>query len=297
MRRVAVTLTDRKTGEVTFEGERVHRNLPCPICGPFHRNQGWCLIDLERGLVICPRIKSPVAVRAAGWMHAVDGSTPTIGEPRIRVATPGANSVPDLGGLMRRHREDVEALDASIELLAARWQVSTEAIARLRPGWDAAKAQHLFPMYDWTQDGSWVVCGIRTRSGSRKAAIRGSRNGLFVPDGTPSPNRFEDLFIVEGESDLAAAVSLGLQAIARPGCLAVEKQAIRYATGCNVVLVADNDGPGRDGAGRLRVLLKGRAKSAVVISPPPRFKDLRDWSHACRGPAVVEAVVRGKRGF
>jgi len=297
MRRIAVTLTDRKTGEVTFEGERVHRNLPCPICGPFHRNQGWCLIDLERGLVICPRIKSAIPVRAAGWLHATDGSTPTIGEPRIRVVQPPPDEVPDLGALLQKYRVNTDTLEASIQLLSARWQVPVDAIARLRPGWDNLKAQHLFPMYDWTANGSWVVCGLRTRCGSRKAAIRGSRNGLFVPDGTPSPNRFEDLFVVEGESDLAAAVSLGLQAIARPGCLAVEKQTVRYATGCNVVIVRDNDGPGKDGADRLRLLMKGRAKSVVTIAPPPRFKDMREWSHACRGPAVVQAVVRGKRGY
>jgi hypothetical protein len=152
-------------------------------------------------------------------------------------------------------------------------------------------------MRGWTREGRWTVCGIRTRSGSRKAAIRGSRNGLIVPEGVEKPDRRRDLYVVEGESDLAAAVSLGLQAVARPGCLAVESLAVRYCAGCDVVIVRDNDGPGREGADRLRLLMKGRAKSVAVVEPPKHFKDLRDWAQVCRGPAVIEAKVRGLRGY
>jgi hypothetical protein len=304
MSNFAVVLVDKRTGEPTFEGERVHRNLPCPICAHLHRNQSWCLIDLRRRLVICPRVRSEKPIRSAGWLHSIDGSP-----VNLEAATVCKRSdrvvMPDMSRYLDEHRSNRDLVDASIELLAARWRLPYSAVAALAPGWDDARRRHLFPMYGRNAEGDWVVCGIRTRVGSKKAAIVGSRNGLLIP-GRPDwpefrsrPDRKRDLYIVEGESDLAAAISLGLQAIARPGCLAVEQQAVEYAADCDVVIVRDNDGPGREGAERLRglILKRGRARSCVTISPPPRHKDLREWAAVCDGPAVVEAVTRGRRGF
>jgi hypothetical protein len=296
MRRIVIRLTDRKTGEVTFEGERVHRGLPCPVCTHLHRRQSWCLVDSERGLAICPRVQSSKAIGSAGWLHATDGSEPNLAPVNVETSS-APDELPDMAELFRSYRRDPDALEASVELLSAQWGIPADAIHRLRPGWDAEHRRHLFPMRGWTREGRWTVCGIRTRSGSRKAAIRGSRNGLIVPEGVEKPDRRRDLYVVEGESDLAAAVSLGLQAVARPGCLAVESLAVRYCAGCEVVIVRDNDGPGREGADRLRLLMKGRAKSVAVVEPPRHFKDLRDWAQVCRGPAVIEAKVRGLRGF
>ena len=275
MRRVALRLTDSRTREVAFEGERVHRGLPCPICAHLHRRQSWCLVDQYRGLAICPRVQSDRPIGAAGWLHSLDGSPPRLGEVWVE-AGPPADDLPDMGGLLARARLDVSELDDRVVELSKAWGVPTASIHRLRPGWDRERGCYLFPMYAWDRAGAWIVCGLRTRRGTRKAAVTGSRNGILVPDGREKPDRSRDLYVVEGESDLAAALWLGLQAIARPGCLAVESLAVRYSAGCDVVIVRDNDGPGRDGAQRLRLLMKDRARSVAVLDPPPNFKDLRE---------------------
>lgn len=66
---MTIQLVDRQTGKVTFDGKRVSRSLPCPVCSHLHTRQGWCVVDAGRGLAICPRVESPKRIGEAGWLH------------------------------------------------------------------------------------------------------------------------------------------------------------------------------------------------------------------------------------
>jgi hypothetical protein len=60
------------------------------------------------------------------------------------------------------------------------------------------------------------VQGIRLRfSNGRKLAVRGGREGLFVPSGLAATNQ---LLICEGPTDTAALLDLGFAAVGRPSC-------------------------------------------------------------------------------
>jgi len=53
---------------------RVNRRNPCPVCG----KPDWCLLSQDGKAAICARIESdkPAGNKGAGWIHALDNSTP-----------------------------------------------------------------------------------------------------------------------------------------------------------------------------------------------------------------------------
>lgn len=121
----------------------------------------------------------------------------------------------------------------------------------------------------WSRRGSYSGIFFRPRSALRVQADRD------VP-GT--------LFVTEGASDTAAAISLGLWAVGRASCNASTffvDQYIHRHQPSKLVIVADNDTPGRTGAKRLAKSLCNdlpRSLGGVeIVVPPETSMDLRDW--------------------
>jgi len=88
------------------------------------------------------------------------------------------------------------------------------------------------------------------------------------------------VFIVEGEKDADRLISLGLLATTSPGGAGRWKAA--YAgtfSGRDVVILPDNDSPGREYAERVARSLKGKARSVKVLPLPdlPEKGDVSDW--------------------
>jgi hypothetical protein len=52
---------------------------------------------------------------------------------------------------------------------------------------------------------------------------------------------------------------------------------IRVRRPTAVLIIADNDEPGRDGAHRLARSLRLHSRDVRVVCPPSEFKDLRAW--------------------
>ncbi|MDB5325940.1 MAG: hypothetical protein JWM57_1509, partial [Phycisphaerales bacterium] len=117
-----------------------------------------------------------------------------------------------------------------------------------------------------------------------KRCVAGSRLGLFLPatitnDNNP-PTPPDVLIITEGESDAAAALDLGLAAVARPGCASCGALASRYVDDLRpgrVVIVADADEPGQRGAETLARCVATYGIPCRVLTPPEGAKDLREW--------------------
>ena len=58
-----------------------------------------------------------------------------------------------------------------------------------------------------------------------------------------------------------------------------------------VVIVADSDAPGIQGAGNLAAVLVAYCPAVRVATPPPGFKDVRQWRQCRATPADVAAVI------
>ena len=123
---------------------------------------------------------------------------------------------------------------------------------------------------------------------SVKWSRRGSRAGIFLPrtprDLDPQNGHSGALFVVEGASDTAAALGLGLWVIGRASCTsstALVDQFVRQHRPKSLTVISDNDQAGLNGAKRLaKSLARDLPKSldeVNVVFPPRPHKDLREW--------------------
>lgn len=255
----AFTLIDRN-GEVAFEGRRCIRSLRCPVCG----HDSWCLVDSGRGLVICPRQASPRKIGDAGWLHSIGGALPASSG-----FTRPAEEIAPLDGAELMQARFLRQGNPRLHLLALSLGVSLEALERLGTGWNGSA--WTFPMRNHREE----IVGFRTRLESgQKLAIRGSRSGLFIPDGRVRGQGL--VWIVEGPTDAAAMWDMGLNAIGRPSCRGSEREIARWTKGMEVVVVSDNDGAGISGARDLVTTLRGLGTVAQMILPPFGMKDARE---------------------
>ena len=117
-------------------------------------------------------------------------------------------------------------------------------------------------------------------------AAAGSRLGLI-----PHPEPFAgSVVLVEGPSDMLAARSAGLPAIAVPGTHAWRAEWASAFTGRDVTVVMDADRPGREAAVRITAdLQRHRARASIVELDPRRDDgyDLSDWLRAGNNPGLI----------
>lgn len=238
---------------------RVTSRDPCPICG----HDSWCSVG--HSVVLCMRNESQRPSTNGGWLHSKDGNAVDRESPSTIPAPP-----PPPPHYWKEFAEQCsqDITDAQVDELASILKVDALALRELGIGHNGRA--WTFPMY--AADGS--VCGIRTRSADgKKRAVTGSKLGV-IRRSAPDDGL---LLFCEGESDTAAAITLGQDAIGVPGagqCVAV---AAIYARNRDVVIVADNDEAGETGAAKLLAAVTGSARSLRWLRPPRPHKDLRAW--------------------
>ena len=288
-----VRFTSKKSGEVWFEGVRVSSRMPCPICEGIHKDQGWCLLDPYRGLAICPRVESKQRIGDAGWLHntANNGSCRSIA-CFINTDTPDPVTPPSIREAWERAVEEARvSYPPPSTSLSAKWGIHWEFIHNMDVG--ILGDAWAFAMRDKNGD----VCGVKLRTfRGKKLCIKGSRLGYIAAiDG--SWKRGNEVYVTEGESDLAAALAMGLPAIARPGCSTLVRFLPKLLVGRNVVIIRDNDEAGISGAALLRNALAEKANSVVIVSPRAGAKDLRDWFHKGGTADDVRCIAKALRGW
>lgn len=174
---------------------------------------------------------------------------------------------------------------------------SDKLLARLRMGrgWDAQTLRTLQVGFDGERitvpipdehDGLQGLLRLRLdpRQDPKVLAAPGTQLGL-IP--RPRPGQAH-VWLVEGPSDMLAARSAGLPAIAVPGTHAWRPEWARHFAGGWVTVVMDADRPGRQAAGRIAGDLERQGAADVRIvelaSDRDDGYDLSDWLRADTTP-------------
>lgn len=262
--------------------QRVSRKNPCPIC----QRPDWCLISEDGSAAICPRTPdgSVKEIPGSGYLHILreDGRGRKVFCRRIVVDT-GTDGTKDFGPLTKQYQDRLTS--EKLNTLAVSLGVSTQSLKRLRVGWD--DSSFTFPM----SNADRKIIGIRRRLPSgRKISVTGSKNGLFIPWGLQGDKL---LLIVEGESDLAAALDLDFDAIGRPNCnskIEMTAKAVKGRT--QIIIIADTDTPGRSGAEKLAYALVLYYPCVKIIYPPDNVEDLRQWLQTGLNSETLQRIIK-----
>jgi hypothetical protein len=163
--------------------------------------------------------------------------------------------------------------------------VTAESLRCLGGAWAPTYSAWAFPMCD----GNGLTIGIRLRKpDGHKFAVKGSRSGLIMP---AECEERQTVFITEGPTDCAAAITLGYVAIGRPSCQGCEDMVVtflRRIRARRAIIVSDNDAPGRTGAEKLQKMLPVESK---IWLPPA--KDIREFLRNGGDCATVDALTAG----
>jgi hypothetical protein len=252
---------------------RVGREHTCPICG----KRDWCLVAVDGTAAICARTSegSVKPCGSAGWLHRLrdrdDWRADYTRRFEVRRDVPTA-TLHQMGDLAGRFRRELDR--GRLGRFAGRLGLSVESLDRLGIGWCREKQAWSFPM----RTGDGQVCGIRLRTeAGAKFAVRGSKDGLFVPGGLDDP---AVLLVTEGPTDCAALLDIGFPVVGRPSCRGGTGPLVRLVNRLRpveVVVIADRDDPGQDGALALVQALVIHVRRVRVVTPPHWIKDARDW--------------------
>lgn len=168
------------------------------------------------------------------------------------------------------------ANDDRVKELAEHLKVSVESLRAIGIGWCVTDNCWTFPEYNGEQQ----ICGIvrRLKKGDKRS-IKGGHRGLTLPEGWKESG--EPLYICEGQSDVAAAISKGMRAIGRPGIsagLGDLATLLRQESG-KLIVLADND-PHDENRSKAKVMAKKLAdtlqRPVELMAPPSGYKDLRE---------------------
>lgn len=263
------------------EWVRVTRTHPCPVC----QKPDWCGVSADGNVAHCMRVQSDKPIENGGWLHALKEPLPKF-IPREKPPQKSVAADFDAIYLGIKKNTTVEQLTAFSDTIG----VSVASLDALGASWSDFHGAWAFPMRNF--DGR--VTGVRLRNSyGQKWAIPGSKQGLFY-DPLLESTSDRVLYVCEGPTDAAAAITLGLPCVGRAQSLG-QADEIRHLCKrlgfTRVVIIADNDEakqradgsvwyPGQEGARRLMADVKMAAK---LIIPP--MKDLRAW--LCGGATLA----------
>ncbi len=272
--------------------DRCTKTLRCPVCG----RAEWCGVTEDGQKARCMRVESLRPHEKGGWVHTLTDPIP------VRKARPAKPPGPVRNFRKEADRYKFGVANPKLYTLAVKLGLPAESLLAMEAGWD--RKNYTFPMYD----GNCECIGLRLRSeNGSKFAVTGSKNGLFIPTVGVYPDSRDTLYIVEGPTDCAAMVAMGLSAIGRASCQTGTDYIKQFIRGKrrDVVIVADRDEPkerpdgtlwrpGIDGAYRLGESIRGHTRGVKVIVPP-KYKDVRAWYHAGGTGNAILALAKNTK--
>jgi hypothetical protein len=125
-----------------------------------------------------------------------------------------------------------------LEGLSRQLGVSYSSLVALDALWSRRHQAWAFPM----KNGFGDIVGVRLRfKDGSKRSIFGSRNALFLPEPVWEHKR---LYVLEGPTDTASALTIGLNSVGRPSCSAGVFDIVTLCSRIHpteVVVIANND--------------------------------------------------------
>jgi hypothetical protein len=260
---------------------RVNKQRPCIGCG----KADWCLISEDGTTSLCMRVQSTTQKTmkdgSVGWIHRLGNAAPA------RVLTKKETAKHLSSDALEQIMADAERTDgADLPKLADDLGVRMSSLMELRTVWLRQYNAFGFPMYD----GLGNIIGIRLRDWiGRKWAVPGSQNGIFMTTEAAHGMATDELFVVEGLTDVAAMGTMNLRAIGRPsctGCLAHVKAAAARMRARRVYVISDNDSPGISGA---ESLVRNITLPCCLMTLP--VKDVRQFVQAGGDRQMLEDLL------
>jgi len=229
---------------------RVCLDHPCPICG----KSDWCLLHASGNKAVCTRVKSglPFGEQGAGWTHYL-GS----GQRAVKI-----NMRPKKRLSYQQVQRFLDECPQDLEDHARNLRLSVDSLRMIQTRYLTFKAALAFPMFDGRRN----PIGVRfRRKNGGKWSLKGGREGVFL---SAEFNADSPIVVVEGATDAATLCHAGYtNVIGRPNCVGgalIIKQLARN-TSVPVLILADPDEPGIDGAQRLCDYLPNPAR--VMLGP------------------------------
>lgn len=219
-----------------------------------------------------------------GWIHRIEAIPALVVQP---LAWSRPRATIDALALMHgwRHNTTPREIDALALILG----VSAMSLAWLGAAFAPEHSAWAFGMRDARGD----LTGIRLRSETRKWSVTGSRHGLFFPVDALNILPTDRVFICEGPTDTAAALSINIFALGRPSCQGCEEMvsdALTQIGAKECVVVSDNDGPGLKGSSKLMESLR---LPTVEFIPPA--KDFRSFVRFGGTSELVSTLISGSK--
>ena len=258
--------------------QRVTREQPCRVCG----KPDWCLSARDGTAVICARIEDGSTKRAgdAGWLHILDDRLSALPVDRWIPPVPSKRSNRDWCSY---HERFLEAGCDQLNDLAIQLSVSRTSLERLGAGYDPARRWWTFP----ERDASGQIIGLIGRNDTgRKRRYGGAKCGLCYPADWAAGT--SPVLLVEGASDMAAVLTMGLTGVARPsnvgGIALLTDLLSELPVDRPIVVIGERDKkeddtwPGKAGAISTATQLATALEREVEWSlPPDNAKDTRAW--------------------
>jgi putative DNA primase/helicase len=184
-----------------------------------------------------------------------------------------------------------DCIEALCKVFAAQLGVCVAVLERLDIGHSKIHRAWCFPMKK--TDGEIIGWRLRRYDG-KKLSVCGGKEGLFIPSGLDVAGKV--LLVCEGPTDTAAMLDMGFHAVGRPSCTGGVKlmvELIAKQRPAAVVIAADADAPGQQGAAKLATALADAFPdlSVKIITPPPGVKDARDWKRSGATAADMQAAI------
>ncbi|HOJ60332.1 MAG TPA: hypothetical protein PK878_08590, partial [bacterium] len=315
------TVSDKNT-QGNGQRQRFSRNFPCPICGGYDeagrgsgsRCGGYLALDPNTGIPYARCTRSELAGnlerrKDGTFPHRMDGRPCRCGSVHGD-PNPGRDPVPRPGHGDRSapKRKTIAWYDYRNEegrLLIQVCRTEPKGFYQRRPDGDGTWIRSLEAgEYYQAKNGNWYTVESATRKGwnipsnAPRQTFPAARRVLYRLPGLLKADPSETVLIVEGEKDVHRLEEIGGVATCNPEGAGkwryVAEPAREVLASRPVVILPDNDKPGRDHAQDVARSLYGAAASIKVVNLPglPEKGDVSDWIEARRAEGMAAPEIK-----